>query len=322
MRNHGFVLLIVVAGCNGEVAAPPAAAAAPVHANLRQQLCSLAPRTARHSHAATAASYPANQSLLFEADVYNVEVNIYRTEKLKGNAAPVATFATETGYPFALAMDGHGTLYVADACNGSDVEEFAKGQTANPTVITNGISDPSGLAIDASNTLYVSNSPAAITEYAYGASSPEETITGDGLVDPDGLAVDKSGNLYIADPGAVQVFELPKGSGSVKALNLQDLEEPLDVAVDQKSGYLWVTDGALAQVNVYKLGSTSPSEEITSFSYPDAVAVQNAGKLKETAVVSDLDRHAIYAYKPLEYTPYATLTDGINGPIGLLMARP
>lgn len=37
------MLLIVVAGCNGEVAAPPAAAA-PVHANLREQLCSLAPR--------------------------------------------------------------------------------------------------------------------------------------------------------------------------------------------------------------------------------------------------------------------------------------
>jgi DNA-binding beta-propeller fold protein YncE len=328
MRNFAAGLccalgaLAALPACNAPMTSPPATNAAGARADLRQEACSLARRAAHRSHIATATTYPTNKSLLFDADFYNDDVQIYQTKKLKSNPQPIATFSTETGYPFAVAMDSHGTLYVADGCNGSDVEEFAKGQTSNPAIITDGISDPSGLAIDASNTLYVSNYPAAITVYAYGESTPEETITGDGLIDPEGLAVDKGGNLYIADIGADQVFELPKGSGSLMALNLQDLEEPIGVAVDQAHGYLWVTDGKLAQVNVYQLGSTSPSEEITGFEYPFAVAIQNIGKPKQTAVVSDIDAHAIYAYKPLKYSPYAALTVGINGPVGLLISKP
>lgn len=312
----------VLAGCNAGAISPPAATAGAVQLSVRHDSCSFARAAAHRSRLAAPANYSTKKSLVFEADLGHVDINVYQTKKLKKDPAPIATFATETGYPFALATDRYGTLYVADGCNGSDVEEFAKGSTTVKTSITDGISNPTGLAIDANNTLYVSNSPAAITVYSYGASSPEETITGNGLVDPGGLAVDATGDLYVADLGADQVFELPKGSSGLTALNLQDLEEPIGVAIDQTTGLLWVTDGKLDEVNLYQLGSTTPIEEITGLRYPSAVSIQNVGKPNGTAVVSDLSTDTVYAFAPGKYSPYAKLTNGIGEPVGLSIAKP
>jgi DNA-binding beta-propeller fold protein YncE len=209
----------------------------------------------------TRPSYSTKGSLVFEADLGQEDVNIYRTSDLSKNPAPIATLHTKTGCPDGLAADKKGTLYVSDECNGNDVEEFPKGSTIEKTIITDGTDSPSGLAIDKKGTLYVSLYPAAIVEYAYGTTTPSQTITGQGLKDPFGLALDKSDNLYIADFGADQVFEVMYGSTTVTALNLKDLTEPLGVAIDQKTGYLWVTDGRGNKTNVYELGTTSPVEE-------------------------------------------------------------
>ena len=153
---------------------------------------------------------------------------------------------------------------MVDNCGGNDVEEYAKGSTTLKTKITDGISNPLGAAIDKHGTLYVSNYPPAITEYAYGTTTPSKTISGAPLQDPFGLALDKSGNLYIADfGGSGAVFELPAGGSSVTNLNLQGLGEPIGLAIDQKTGYLWETGGEGNVINVYQLGgSTSPIETI------------------------------------------------------------
>jgi hypothetical protein len=72
-------------------------------------------------------------------------------------------------------------------------------------------------------------------------------------------------------------------------------------------------------VNVYPPGSQTPSQTITGFGYPYALSIDNRG----TAVVGNVGYpEAVYAYKPGEYTPYATLTTGISEPTGLLIARP
>ena len=158
--------------------------------------------------------------MLFEGDQAQAAVNIYETRALPSNPAPVATIHVATGCPYGMAKDMKGTIYVVDNCGGNDVEEYPKGSTTLMTTITDGISNPLGAAIDKSGTLYVSNFPAAITEYAYGTTTPSKTITGGGMMDPFGLALDKSGNLYIADFGATAVFELPAGGSSVTNLNL------------------------------------------------------------------------------------------------------
>jgi hypothetical protein len=268
-------------------------------------------------------NYPTRKSLVYESDQEEAAVNIYNTKSLASNPAPIATIHVAAGCPYGAAMDKAGTYYVADNCGGNDVEEYAKGSTTLKVAITDGISNPLGLAIDANGTLYVSNYPASISEYPAGATTPSKVITGGGMEDPFGLALDSSGNLYIADFGADAVFELPAGGSSVTNLNLSDLGEPLGLSVDKANGHLWETGGSENTVNVYQLGgSTSPIESFSGEGDPYAISLENVGKPKDEVVESDLGTLAVYAYKPNKYTPYATLTNGIELPTGLLISRP
>ena len=240
------------------------------------------PRHSIHS------DYATNASLVFEGDQEEGAVNIYQTADLASNPAPIATIHVAAGCPYGMATDKKGkTLYVVDNCGGNDVEEYAKGSTTLKTTITDGISNPLGAAIDKNGTLYVSNYPASITEYAKGTNTPSKTITGGGMEDPFGLALDKSGNLYIADFGASAVFELPAGGSSITNLNLQDLGEPIGLAVDPATGYLWETGGEDNVINVYQLGgSTSPIETFSGHGDPYAVSLQEKGKPKDEVVTS------------------------------------
>lgn len=324
--------LFGVVGCSGGLISQPSsfssqAASAVLHPGV--------PFASQILHSAVrrepgSGKYPTKKSLVFESDQAEVAVNIYQTADLAKNPAPIASIHVAKGCPYGLAADKKGTIYVADNCGlGSfvgDIEEYPKGSTKLKTTITDGINDPSGIAIDKSGTLYVSSdSTASISEYPAGTTSPSKVITGGGMREPFGLALDSSGNLYIADFSASAVFELPAGGSSVTNLGLQDLGEPTYLTVNDKLGYLWETGGALGTISVYQLGGSAyPIETLsgTGSAYPYAISLENKGKPKGEVVESDVDTGAVYAFKPGSYTPYATLTNGVELPTGLLITRP
>jgi hypothetical protein len=322
--------LVAIAGCSGGMTSqtnslPSQNAGAFVHHGLP-----FAPPMLRSTVSHNTGGYPTNKSLVFEADYAEKAVNIYQTAHLADNPPPIATIHVAAGCPYGMGTDKEGTLYVADNCGGNDVEEYAKGSTTLKTTITNGISDPLGLAIDKKGTLYVTDYVSAgpggeITVYPKGATSPSETIT-DGLSAPDGLALDKFGNLYIADSGARAVFELKAGSQSVTNLNLSELGAPYFLAVNKKAGLLWVTYSASssAGIRIYQLGGSKyPINSIPGSGFPFAISLENRGRPKAEVVESNIaNPQEVYAFKPGAYTPYATLTNGIYDPSGLLITKP
>lgn len=320
-RTLFVAALFAVAGCNG--ASTPVLSGSQ---NLSAYVHHGVPFSpAMHRAGAPASVHPAYStkgSLVFESDQTEATVNIYKTRKLPTNPAPIASIAVSHGCPYGVVADKSGTIYVADNCSGNDVEEFPKGSTTLKTSITSGISNPLGLAMDKNQNLYVSNYPAAITVYAYGTTTPKETITGGGMADPFGLALDSSGNLYIADFGALKVFEVKAGTTTVTDLGLTGLMEPLGVAVDQSQGLLWVTDGSGNKINVYKLGSTSPIQSIPGTGFPYAIGLQLRGEPEREVVSSDINHAEFFAYKPGQYTSYATVTNGVKQPTGLLITHP
>jgi hypothetical protein len=270
---------------------------------------------------AVRAEYSTKKSLVFESDFSTHVVNIYQTKALSTNPAPIASIAEPAGgCPYGMAMNKKKTLFLVDSCL-NQVEEYPKGSTTLGTTISSGLSFPLGVAIDKAQTLYVSEG-SSIQEYASGSTSPTKTITGGGLSEPFGLSLDSAGNLYIADYGAAAVFELPAGGSSVNNLGLTDLVEPLGTAVDQKTGYLWVTDGSGNKVNVYQLGSMSPAQTIPGAGFPYSVGIQNQGKPNGTALYGDGGNDTVYAFKPASYTAYAELTNGTGDPTGLLIIKP
>lgn len=315
--------LLVVAGCSGGAPSQTSPPLNGANAFVHRGVPFMPPALHSFFSRGVSPTYPTRKSMVFEGDQEEAAVNIYKTHALTNNPAPVASIHVQAGCPYGLARDMKGTIYVADNCGGNDVEEYAKGSTTMKTKITNGISNPLGLAIDSSGTLYVSNYPASITVYPFGSSTPSETITGGGMTDPFGLALDSKGNLYIADFGPDVVWELPHGSTSIINLNLQGAGEPIGLAVDQTNNYLWETDGAGNNVNVYQLGgSTSPIETFTGHGEPYAISLEQVGRPKREVVESDLGDEDVYAYKPGQYTPFATLNNGIKLPTGLLIDKP
>jgi DNA-binding beta-propeller fold protein YncE len=322
--------LFAIAGCSGMTSQSPSLGSPSSSATVHQGVPFVPGFHHNGTFAGPEASYPTKKSLVFVADQAQAAVSIYKTKALPSNPAAIATIHVAAGCPYGMTTDKKGTLYVVDNCGGNDVEEYAKSSTTLKTTITSGISNPLGVVIDKNGTLYVSNYPASIQEYANGSTTPTKTITGGGMADPFGLALDSAGNLYIADFGASAVFELPAGGSSVTNLNLQSLGEPLGLAVDLKNGLLWETGGANKVVNVYKLGgSTSPINSITSgLADPYAISLENVGQPKGTVVLSDLyDRNngadgSVFAFKAGQYTPYATLTNNVVLPTGILITKP
>ncbi len=169
--------------------------------------------------------------------------------------------------PSQLAVDGEGTIYVAnaqvDASGAGAIGEYPRGATSPARTLTSGLNTTTGVAVDSDGTVYASNKYlGSIVVFAKGKSAPKERITTN-LAGPDGLAVDKAGDLFIADSSANDVLELAHGSKTPHSLHLQKLARPVGVAVDSR-GRLFVSN-LLAQsslVAVYPPGATTPKQTI------------------------------------------------------------
>ena len=315
--------LLTIAGCSGttgQSSLAPSGMSSSAASRLTVPAGVFMPVTHHAERRSIHPTYSTKKSLMFATDYDNDTINLFETSQLsQGDPTPIATITEPSGgCPYDMTLDKKATLYLADSCL-SQVEEYAKGSTTLKTTITDGIEYPLGVAIDKSGTLYVSVYPGEIQEYANGSTSPTKTVTG--MSEPFGLSLDSKGNLYIPDFGCPCVWELPAGGSSVTNLDLQDITEPLQSAVDQKTGYLWVTDGSGDRVQIYDLPSTTPVETITGVGFPYSVSIQNKGKPLGEEVYGDQGTNYVYVFEPNSDTPYATVTD-TGLPTGLLLAKP
>jgi uncharacterized protein (TIGR03437 family) len=204
----------------------------------------------------------------------------------------VATFAGNGGYsysgdggaatgaqmnsPYAVAVDGAGNYYVADA--GNNVVRKVSASGVITTVAGNGTAGSSGDG---------------------GAATAAE------LSGPQGLALDSAGNLYIADTGNSKVREVSGGTittvagsgtagyaGDGAAAASAQLSSPVGLAFDGK-GNLYIADtdnnavrkvagGTISTVaGTGQQGYTGDGGRATSarLNYPEGVAVDAAGDL-------------------------------------------
>lgn len=180
-------------------------------------------------------------------------------------------------YPFGVAVDSSGNVYVADTNNdlireitsGGIVTTFAGSAgvtgSTNATGTAASFNQPVGIAVDSSGNVYVGDSHSflirkvtsggVVTTLAGSGSSGSANATGTAASfdNPFGVAVDSSGNVYVADnwnnlirkitPGGV-VTTLA-GSGSPGSANrtgtAASFKTPNGIAVDS-SGNVYVAD--------------------------------------------------------------------------------
>ena len=164
-----------------------------------------------------------------------------------------------------LAMDDDDRLFVSDP-GLRHVLVFSPQHKATD-VISDGMVEPSGLAIDTQNRLlYVSDvSQDVVLVYdadklkllrKIGTPGKNHTLTDPGnFAKPTGLAVDKDGNLYVADTlnDRIEVFDADGGFIRTWGKNGDGpgyFARPKGVAVDS-DGHVWVADGMQDRVQVF-----------------------------------------------------------------------
>jgi hypothetical protein len=108
--------------------------------------------------------------------------------------------------------------------------------------ITNGVSSPAGVTVDASGQVYVANESGTVTIYPPGKTSPSLTLSED-LSQPQSVAVDANGKVYVCDRGnspAIVVF--PPGESTPSQVITNDLIQIPDQVQFDAAGDLYYTD--------------------------------------------------------------------------------
>jgi sugar lactone lactonase YvrE len=205
-----------------------------------------------------------SQNRLYVADQKIGAIFIFNTETRDLEMIKNQTHA-HFGRIIGLAIDDDDRLFVSDPAL-HHVLVFDK--THKPTdVITDGIAEPGGLAIDHENRLlyvsdvkldqvlvYDADSLKLLRKIGTTGRNHELTTPGD-FAKPSGMAVDKDGNLYVADTlnNRIEVFDAD--GQFVRAFGKHGdgpgyFARPKGVAIDG-DGHIWVADGMEDRVQVF-----------------------------------------------------------------------
>ena len=186
-----------------------------------------------------------------------------------GTAGVTADTPAKFHEPFGVAVDGAGTIYVADTNNGAIrkispagvVTTLAGGNGvgyADGTGLAAKFKEPHGIAVDSTGNLYVADyennvvrkvtATGVVTTLA-GTYKVTGTADGEGAAARfmllQGIAVDSAGNVYVADGGARTIRKItPSGVVTTLAGASTGVRfgEPRGVAVDASGSALYVTD--------------------------------------------------------------------------------
>jgi sugar lactone lactonase YvrE len=201
-----------------------------------------------------------------------------------GNVAPAQVLSgsqTQLDTPAGLALNSLGTLYVVDSPTGNAggsitiYPGFTGGNIAPQTFIRGSLTQlrgPFGIAVDASGTMFVTNSSArnggavdSIVAFPASASAnvyPAQWIQGasTGLSQPSGIALDSSGRIWVANSGNNTVTAYPQTPTTTSPANVvpaitlsgsaTKLNAPVGLAFDA-SGRLWVSNSGNDTIEIF-----------------------------------------------------------------------
>ena len=187
-----------------------------------------------------------------------------------------STFASGMNYPFGIAFDAAGNLYVANSGNnggGGSITEITRDGTQSTF---SSESDPIVLAFNHSGNLYAADySDGNIYKYTGGVQS---TFAG-GFTTPISMAFDSAGDLFVGsgygDGNGIITKITPGGTQSLFA---SGLNFPGGMTFNG-AGNLLVTEQDTGTILQYTLGGVESTFATTSYSSLNGLAFDSAGNL-------------------------------------------
>jgi sugar lactone lactonase YvrE len=200
------------------------------------------------------------------------------------------TFSISDTYPYGLAVDASGNIYVADNFSGSVSVVSPQG---SPLPGVSGLNGPFGIAVDTQGNLYITEDGVGesvndviketLVSTPYGNTYTPSVLPTSGLNTPYGIAVDTHGNVYIADGDNDRIVkETPSGSSYIQStVPTSPLSIPMGVAVDTH-GNVYIADLGNDRVLKETLSGTGYTESTVVdhlFKTPVGVGVDARGNV-------------------------------------------
>jgi streptogramin lyase len=231
--------------------------------------------------------------------------------------------SSNLSYPYRVAVDASGNVYISDTQGNQILKEtLANGVFTESVVVSTGLATPYGVAVDGSGNVYIADNGhnRVVKETPSGNSYTQTVISTSALSYPTGVAADASGDLYIADTGHGRILvERPSGGSYVEtALTYaSNFAQITGIAVDS-SGNIYVSDidNNAVYMETYSAGSYTPSTISTSgLNYPYDIAVDASGNL----YISDFTnkRIVLETNNSGSYTQSVEPTATLAGPLGI-----
>ncbi len=258
---------------------------------------------------------------LFVADPQDNQILMY--DPTTPNPSPEGKITNGIDYPFGIATDKSGTLYVANLLGGSpnngSITVYPKGATSPSLTIISGLDNPYGVAVDSKGNVFATNlDNDTMVGYAAGATTPFETINFSALGQVLGIATDGKDNVWLGSDSTSEVFEVPAGSNTPQNAGLSGLNGTIGVAFGP-GDLLYAADFGSSNVEGYKYGTTSPFRTITS-------GIESHGPTLGGFTASGLYFQSnqddnVVGYRKGKTAPFSTIT-GIPDPRGIASIPP
>jgi hypothetical protein len=153
----------------------------------------------------------------------------------------------------------HPWLYVTGYYNSVlSIYDLSKFGTPKIGQITQGISGPGGVAVDAQGAVYVANQTSGnVTIYPPGGTTPSLTLS-QGLSHASGVAVDTNGDVYVSNRGGTpDIVVYPPGQSTPsRTITSNLIQDPAQLVFDSARD-LYIAD-PFAGVSEIKFGSQQP----------------------------------------------------------------
>ncbi len=182
------------------------------------------------------------------------------------------TVGNGLSFPFGVAVDEAGDVFIADADNNRVVEIPAGGGAQ--TTVGSGLNQPLGVAVDGAGDIFIADTLNSRVVVVPADGGPQTTV-GSGLNQPYGVAVDGAGNVFIGDTYNNRVVEVPAGGGPQTTVG-SGLSYPIGVAVDG-AGDVFIADSGNNRVVEVPAGGGPQTTVGSELNNPFGVAVDGAG---------------------------------------------
>ncbi len=184
--------------------------------------------------------------------------------------------------PYGVAVDGAGSVYIADTYNDRVLKQAFSNGTYAQSIIAGGLYDPEGVAVDGAGNVYIAdtNDNRVLKETLSGGTYTQSTVVA-GLDAPQAVAVDAVGNVYVADTYNGRVLrETFSGGAYAQRIVASGLNNPASVAVDG-IGNVYIADTNNNRVLKETLsgGGYIQSILVSQLGSPNGVAADGVGNI-------------------------------------------